>query len=154
MIRPIAIGVGVVLGLVLWLALPGVSKRFRILLVGMLLAGNLAVLAPWETFLFVKTSRVVFLSTSGVFSIRDGLTYALDYKKGYRQEMHVSKRMETVMQDVLYLTRSHRLETFGAVVSVVTKEMQVHPIAIAELFLLKAGRAWYGTDTGRYETTF
>jgi hypothetical protein len=88
------------------------------------------------------------LSEGGVPSIRDGLTFATNLK-GYRQGVWVPADVRTVMKNIQ--AGYQELHTMGDVASALTEQARQHPAAVAKLFLLKAARSWYATDTQRRE---
>lgn len=149
LIRPIAIGVGVLFGLLLWGTRRDLEPRVRAGVIGLLLLGNLVAVLPWEVWLYRQTSGVVLLSTNGPASIQDGLTFAVN-PGAQRQPTQVSAGVAAVMQRVQ--ARSGQLTSLGAVAAVMWAELRTHPIAVGELVALKAARSWYGTDSGRQET--
>lgn len=150
LIRPIAAGVGLVLGLSLCLLRTEKTLRLRLFLVGMLLTGNVLTILPWEVWLYKTTGKITILnSTGGVKNIRDGLTFAID-NKDYRDEIAVPEEVKTVMQDILFLVRPGQMSTYD-VASVLVNEFRMHPLAVMQLLAMKAARAWYGTDTGKHE---
>src|SRR5207253_9124552 len=65
LIRPIAIGIALVLGVVTWLVRQDLPRRSRVLLITMLLCGNLLALLPWEAWVYSKTGKIISISTSG-----------------------------------------------------------------------------------------
>jgi hypothetical protein len=148
LIRPIAIGVGLVMAAILWLARREMTTRFRLFLVTMLLLGNLVAIFPWETWLYSNTGRVVMLSTGGASSMRDGLTFAVR-PKSWRQGVKVPQDVEALMQDIL--ARVGEIKSLGGVISVMIEEWRTRPLAVAKLYAIKAARSWYGTDSQRFE---
>ncbi len=152
LIRPIAIGIGVVCAVLSWLSLHKLGTCKKLALVGCLIFGNLAAIIPWEIWVFQHTGRVILLSTSGTSSIRDGLSFASD-AKNYRQGIPVPADVRLVMDDVALRARQGELESLSDVASVLGQQLRTHPLATIELLLLKIARSWYGTDSGRYETS-
>ena len=149
LIRPIAIGVGMILAATLWFVRPELRPRSRLFLIAMILLGNIAAILPWQVWVYTATGRVVMLSTNGVVALKDGLTFALKIKS-LRLGVEVPQDVERLMQDVA--ARSSDLRTVGDVVSVMTEALRTRPLAVAKLFALKAERSWYATDSHRYET--
>lgn len=149
LIRPIAVGLGLVMSVATWFILREVSRRRRMLLIAMLLMGNLVVVLPWEAFVYYKTGDIVMLSSNGVKSMRDGLTFGLTTKPKAYRETNVPPDVRMVMEDIL--SDVNELKTPGDIASIVSREFQSHPIAVTKLFLLKIARSWYGTDSGGRE---
>jgi 4-amino-4-deoxy-L-arabinose transferase-like glycosyltransferase len=149
LIRPIAMGVGLVLGVLLWLTRRDLEPRARGLLIGVLLAGNLVAVLPWEVWLAHQTGRVVLLSTNGPASVRDGLTFAVN-PRVHREPAKVRAGAARVMRDVM--AQSAQLQSLGDIAAVLGVELRTRPLAVADLVALKAARSWYGTDNGRHES--
>jgi hypothetical protein len=151
LIRPMAIGVVIVMSVILWLVGREIAAHFRLFLVTMLMLGNLVAVLPWEVWVYSTTSRVVVLSTSGASGIRDGLTFAVaQSSKDYRQEFKVPEDVAALMRDMFI--RSDEMQSLDGVMSVLTERSRIHPLTVAKLFTLKTARSWYGTDSGRFET--
>ena len=148
LIRPIAIGIGLVLAAIVWLTRRELGRRVRLLMIVMLLLGNVLAVAPWETWVYAKTGNVILLSTNGVSSIYDGLMFGVE-TKGYRQEISVSSDVVQVMNDIR--VHEHETSTVGNIPPIVFREFQSHPTAVTKLLLLKLARSWYGTDSQRWE---
>ena len=148
LIRPIAIGIALVLSLIIWLVRRELSAGARCLLIAMLLLGNAFAVFPWEAWVYHKTGQVIPLSTSGIRGMRDGLTFAVT-SKGYREESDVSPDVAEVMKDIL--AQADQITSVGQLSSVMAREFQSHPAAVTKLLLLKIARSWYGTDSGRKE---
>jgi 4-amino-4-deoxy-L-arabinose transferase-like glycosyltransferase len=148
LIRPIAIGGGVAVGAIPWLAAREMTTRFRLRLLLLLLLGNFVVITPWEMWAYSRTGRVVPLSTAGVIAVRDGLTFAVN-RKGYRQGVQVPRDVTALVQDIL--EHCDQIRSLGDVASVIARESQRRPLAVAKLFVIKLMRSWYGTDSQRFE---
>ena len=149
LIRPAAVGLGLVLALFLWCVTRGRQSRgSRVILVVALLAGNLLVLAPWEAYVLAKTGRPVVVTVNGVPSVRDGLTYAAD-DKGYRQATWTPAGARRVMTDLHAVFGE--MDSYSSVVRELGGELLDHPVGVAELLLLKVARSWYATDSGQLE---
>ena len=148
LIRPIAIGVGVVFAVVIWLARRDLPARLRLGLVTSLLLGNLVAVFPWEVWVYQQTGRVAPLSTNGAVSMQDGLVFALD-PLGYRQEIKIPGNVQLLMQDAS--ARSTELRSLRDIVAFMAGELKERPVAVGELLALKVARSWYGTDSGRHE---
>jgi Dolichyl-phosphate-mannose-protein mannosyltransferase len=150
LIRPIAVGIGLLMGATLWVVDREVTVRFRAFLVMMVLLGNLVAILPWQTWVYSVTGKVVVLSWGGVPSIRDGLTFGVaQTSTGYRQTVNVPQDVTTLMQDIL--VHSNEMRSLGGVVAVMTDKLRTQPLTVVQLFGVKAARSWYGTDSGRFE---
>jgi 4-amino-4-deoxy-L-arabinose transferase-like glycosyltransferase len=148
LIRPTALGVGLVLSVLVWFTRRELSRRTRALMMSMLVLGSLVMVLPWEAWSYHKTGQVIPLSSNGVNSMRDGVTFAV-WTKGYRQESNVSPDVLQVMENIR--AQQDEISTFGDLRSIMVREFQAHPVAVTKLLLLKLGRSWYGTDSRRLE---
>jgi 4-amino-4-deoxy-L-arabinose transferase-like glycosyltransferase len=151
LIRPIGIGVGVVIAA---LMLFGKSHTLakRIVFIACLLIGNLVAIVPWEAWVLHKTGAVVILCKGrDSFSMYDGLTFAFPEPGvvGGRKGIKVPPDVEQVMLDVRSMysdsTTAKQLRDF------MIEKFKRRPAAIIKLFLIKAARAWYGTNANRFE---
>ena len=107
---------------------------------------------PWEAWMYSNTGKVVVLSSGGVESILDGLTFALvpDSDGNYRQAVTVPQDVAALMQDIH--ESSAEIKSLDGVISVITGKLRTQPLTMAKLFVIKAARSWYGTASGRFET--
>jgi 4-amino-4-deoxy-L-arabinose transferase-like glycosyltransferase len=152
LIRPSAIAVSLVLSAVVWLVRTEVKTRLRVALISAMLLGNIVAILPWEYWVYAKTQRVVPLSSGGHLSMLDGLTFAVR-QKDYRQTIRVPSDVATLMQEIQVLRAESRMtESLAGVASVIRDKLRDNPIGVLKLYLVKAKRGWYATDSGRYET--
>lgn len=117
----------------------------------LVLAGNAAALAPWEVFVWSRTGDVIPLSTSGPAAVRLGLTFAVTDRGDHRELVSVPSAAREVMQAAMAAEQAGGLRTEAAVRSFLADEWSRHPWSVVQLYLWKAGRAWYATDSGRHE---
>ena len=144
LLRPIAIGFGLVLAVLVILARP----RHRTASAVLVLLGNFAIIAPWEAWVYLRTGSIVVLSSGGPASIRDGLTFAVK-DKGFRDRIWIPGEARQVMQGIS--ERYPELRTVGAISTELVGQFQKHPVGVLELLVLKGARSWYGTDSHRFE---
>jgi hypothetical protein len=147
LMRPIAIGLGGGLALLTWLGLRERAAGTRTAAVAMILAGNLLVIAPWEIWVYQKTSSVIPLSTAGLPAIRDGLTFAVRDKG--RAGVWVPEDVRSVM--TVFNSRYSELTSFGAVAAIIRQQLRERPMGVVKLYLVKVARSWYGTDSQRFD---
>jgi hypothetical protein len=151
LIRPIAIGMGVLLVAFLVIARSQKGMRRTITYSGALLFGNILAVAPWLIYASNVTRELMPISTNGPSSIVDGLTFAV---AGQVNEMIndplVSRRVIDVQR--YFLENRQRMKTLGNIAQVVEEGTGRWPIASFELWVVKLARSWYGTNTGRGET--
>lgn len=163
LIRPQAILLVVPYGLALWLLsrqvrrsragaasrAPNVRSWGVLGLVGILCVAYVATIAPWEAWVKVKTHHVIALSNGGPSAMLNGLTVGL-HPKDERGQAHLPASVLAVELRV-HADQSH-LTTTGKVVSFMGHQFSEHPAAVAELFVLKAGSAFYGTNSLTHQT--
>ncbi len=150
LIHPIAIGLGVVLAGAIWLLRREGQTRSKLLASGLLLLGNLAAVAPWEAWVYGETATVAPLSTGGLPSVVDGLTFAANPGL-YRSRPALPSGAEQLMEEMHRRELNHELTSYGGVISALVEEGSRHPFDLAELLIVKAARSLYGTDSGRLE---
>lgn len=148
LIRPIAIGLGVVLAGLAWMALRRRTPRVRHAAAAMILAGNLLAVLPWELWVYRQTGQIVPLSTGGIPSMRDGLTFAV--RTTERAGTWVPRDVRELMLELD--SRYGRLTSLGAIADRLWGQWRVRPMAVVKLYGLKLARSWYGTDSQRFET--
>jgi 4-amino-4-deoxy-L-arabinose transferase-like glycosyltransferase len=149
LVRPAAIGLGLVLALMIWFACPEAPRRLRARLIAVFLLGNLVAVLPWELFVLARTGQLIPLSANGVAGIRDGLTFAVA-PKSYRLGQPVPPDVEQVMRG--FLAQHDQLQTPGDLIRAIGAAFREHPVAMLKFYAIKALRSWYGTDSGRFET--
>ena len=148
LIRPAAIGLGVVMAvLVLLLARP-VSRRARLGLAALLLAGNVLVVAPWLGVAYAATGEIIPLSNGGTITLKDGLTF-LVVDKSYRQDVPVAADVAALQNE--FQRRRPEMTSTGNLLAVVLDEARQTPAAFAHFTFIKAARSWYATDSRTLE---
>jgi 4-amino-4-deoxy-L-arabinose transferase-like glycosyltransferase len=148
-IRPAALGLGMVLSLsaVLFMREQGWGRRLALAaLVG---AGNLLVILPWEGMVYAQTGEIIPLSSGGTVTIHDGLTF-LAVPKEYRQEVAVAEDVEALMWR--FQEQRPQMASLGQTAAVVLREASGDPLAFLKLSAIKLSRSWYGIDSRRFET--
>lgn len=148
LIRPIALCLVVVLPVMCWFLCRRLPLRARAALVALFVAGSVLTVAPWELWVGLARHRVVLLSSGGVPSMLDGLTYAVDAKD--HRHVRVSDDVAALQRDVL--ARQYReLNSTGSIAAYLERQLAVRPAAVVKLFAAKAAASWYATDSTRYD---
>ena len=145
LIRPIAIGLGLLIALYI-LVFRTEKFKIRILLAAVLLIGNLLTILPWEAFIYQQTGDIIPLSNSGVRGMRDGLTFAIR-KLHYRDVPNVPENIITLMQSI----DEAELLTISDYAGYLFSQFRQNPINVGMLFAIKATRSWYATDSGHLD---
>ncbi|MBN1120864.1 MAG: glycosyltransferase family 39 protein [Anaerolineae bacterium] len=147
LIRPVAIWIGLLFATILIASLCKVPFSRRLLLAGLLIAANLITILPWQMWVTTQTNESVLLTTGGVPSIRDGLTFAAADKD--RADVAVPPDVLILQQSIL--DQYADLHSFGDVIHTMWGHLKTEPLAVIELFVIKAARSWYGTDSQQYD---
>ena len=149
LIRPIAIGLSFILCLLLLILKPKIKTRLKLSIIALILLGNAFVVFPWEYWAHQKTGKIVLLSSVGPYALRDGITFAVNLK-GYRKGTKVPADVEKFMRNLLN-SDYRKLNTTKKFFIYLVKSIEEQPVTITKLYLIKAVRSWYGTDSQRYE---
>jgi len=150
LIRPIAIGVGVSMA-VLILFWKRYRFRQRLVLGLLIIIGNLIAVIPWEVWMYQKTKEVLLLCRSrDAISMFDGLTFAVWNPEGYRKGVPVPADVRNFMKEIIP-KYSDTIST-KQVVGMAKTELIKHPSSIIKLLFIKAARSWYATNSNRFES--
>lgn len=150
LVRPIAAGLGVVFVIVMWFGQLSMPPRKRIGLGLAMLLGNFMAVLPWQVWLYSQTNEFYILSSGGLPSLRDGLTFTSD-AKSYREPLSVPADIEFLMKEFRSEIDARQMESFGQVIGFWSQAFQRQPGAVLKLYAWKAARSWYATDSARYE---
>jgi hypothetical protein len=149
LIRPIAVGMGIVWAATLFMFRSEKKILPRLLMAGMLLLGNALTIAPWQFWVYLQTHKFYLISAHGPSALADGLTFAVS-EHGGRPVGGLPEDVMMLMQDIA--ARGDEMKSPLGVMTVMSSELVKHPIPVVKLFLIKAMRSWYGTFSGRFET--
>lgn len=141
LIRPA--GLALLMGGAIWLLLA--RPRLR---AGVFAATALLAVLPWEVFVYARTGEWILLSTGGRTSVFDGLTWSAR-QRTYRVAGESNPRLLLTQQRVV--DASPQLAGVGDLMSFMGAEFRRDPGGVANLYLTKAARAFYGTDSRRHE---
>ncbi len=145
LIRPIAVGSGLVMALIAMLAYVrrGSGVHHGLVVACLIITGNLLVVAPWEAWVYSRTGRLVLLQATTRGTMRAGLVLAASAQ-------WMPENVASLAQDIE--GRFNReVRSYGDVVLLLVGELRARPRAVVELLTLKIVRSWFGTDSGRYE---
>ncbi len=147
--RPIAILLPFVFAVLVWRLGSVWERRARVLTIVKIVAMSLVVIAPWEIHASRAEGKLVVLSSGGVPSMRDGLTFGVNADKSYRQGIYVPDAIRTVM--ISFYAEYDSLNSYGAIARAGVRELGAHPVGMVGLIGMKLLRAWYGTDSQRLD---
>lgn len=147
LIRPAAIGLALPVGLALLLYRGGPSLRRRTAAAALVLAGFLAGVAPWETWLYAKTDRLIALSEVGPEAAVVGVIV------GARGEQLEPGDPVFVPPAVRAMSRriAADRDTLQGTGDIVRRLAEEPPADVALLLAGKSVRAFYGTDSFKLE---
>jgi len=143
--RPSGIGLPLVFGLYLLFRKGGESLRRRLSSALLLLAGALLAILPWEAHVWRSTDEIIPLSTGGVPTVLDGLTYAVDPSE--KRPVWVPESVRNLQWEIHEMSY-RELDSIGSIARFLLEKMKETPSAVFQLGAIKAARAWYGTDSG------
>lgn len=150
LIRPIAIAIGLVFGILILILARNLRPRLRVLAISFLLSGTVIPVLPWEAWVYSRTGSFIPLSTSGPTNIKEGLTFAVNGTP-YRVAGGVPTDVEAAMNDMFQ--RSNEMFSLRGIAGVFWPELRTRPVAVSKLYMLKIARSWYGTDSRQYENS-
>jgi hypothetical protein len=148
LVRPAAVGLGVVMAVLVVLLARPLRWPARLGLAAVLLLGNGLVVAPWLGLVYAQTGEVIPLSSGGTISIEDGLTFLVT-EKDYRRDVPVPDDVTALLRE--FERRRPEMGTTGDVVRIVLDEAGDAPWAFLRFTAIKAGRSWYGIDSRTFE---
>ncbi len=149
LIRPIALGMGLVVSAILWFTARGTAAYLRLSLIAVMLLGNLVAVLPWQMWMYTHGGKGMLLSTGGKASMVDGLTFTVNTDRAYRLEISVPAEARAVQQAIFDQRES--LKSFGDIARVLGEQLRIRPLAVIQLYAIKAARSWYASDSGRLE---
>jgi hypothetical protein len=148
LIRPIALLLSFALALCLWVLKADLCARGRLALVAVLLASTCLTVLPWEIWVYRNTRQVVLLGSLGVAALKSGLTFGASGKK-FHSGVSLPRDVRQVMEEIN--SQSNKVRTYSDVGVVLAEQARKRPVALVKLFVIKAARSWYGTDSQRWE---
>jgi hypothetical protein len=148
LVRPIGIALSAVFLCGLWIFRSETSQKRRVVLAGLIVLGNLVAVAPWELWAYRVTGRWIPLSTGGPASILDGITLSA-WRPSQGLTLTVPIGVRTLIAE--YVANQRNLTTTAEIAKFTFNETARHPLAMAELFAIKSARAWYASDSQRFE---
>ncbi len=122
----------------------------RCLAVVWLNIGVFLILLPWIAFCYHKTGHFILVSTNLAPSIIDGWSFAADPAADHRLPFDVSEDVREWMTGFLQQCGGRR--SGSEVLSCLFSRLQDQPLPGLKIALWKVIRAWYGTNSGRWDT--
>lgn len=143
--RSVAVAVPLIFALVVLLRARALTVTRRALSAGVLLLAAVVVILPWQVAMTRALGEFALLSTGGVPSILDGLSFAVDPSEA--RPIDVPPPVEQLQRDI-YEQQYDELNSVGTISTYLLGELGTRPGAVVHLFGIKALRSWYGTNTG------
>jgi hypothetical protein len=101
---------------------------------------------PWEVWAWRASGHWIPLCTNGPNAMIDGLTFGM--VRGLK-EIAMPAGVHALIQDAVI--HYQNLKTTSSIVHFLITQLQERPISVIELFLLKAVRSWYGSESHSFE---
>jgi len=112
------------------------------------LLGNLLAVAPWEIWASRQVGEVIPLCTNGATAIRDGLS--LDINSGdLDRVVRAPVEVRALIRE--FIERQSEMKSPGTIARFLGNAFVDHPGSVIKLFVLKAVRSWYATDSQQFE---
>ncbi len=146
LVRPSAIGLPLVFGLFVVVRAAGRSRYRRAASATLIVLAAVVTVLPWEFHVWRSSGEVVPLSTGGVPTVLDGLTYAVDPSENRPVWVPDAVRQ---LQIEMYEKSYRELDSVAAISGFLWEKLRSTPAAVVQLFAIKAARSWYGTDSGQ-----
>jgi 4-amino-4-deoxy-L-arabinose transferase-like glycosyltransferase len=149
--RSIALFLGLVLGVFIFVILRNkvAVKKRAFLAVIFLVAAYLPVVG-WGFYAKAHTGQFVWLSTSGIRSVKDGLTFGVN-DDGSRQDISLPGPAGRAMGDFAGEFQRGEINTLPKLAAVFVGVFARNPVGVSELVAIKMARAWFALDSMRFE---
>jgi Dolichyl-phosphate-mannose-protein mannosyltransferase len=146
LIKPIAIALPVVVvGAACFCTVP-CKRRHRARFAFGVIVAYLLLLSPWELWANKVSGQWIPLGTNGPNVLIDGLTFGT--VRGVKSVWLPAKVQSLTEEAVAHY---HELKTTRSLAKFIFRKAKEEPGALAELFLIKAGRSWYGSESHAFE---
>jgi hypothetical protein len=148
--RPIAVAILPVLIVLLLMRSTRRAFHLRVAAAAILLSSSIAIILPWEVWMYRQLGRFELLSSGGFPSVIDGLTYARD--KEQTESLSMDPAIAALMEDLDARYKNGEIDGFGRLIPYLAREFRQSPGTLLKLAVVKLGRCWYATDSHRRET--
>lgn len=146
LIRPAALGLALLFAVFILVQSP-LRWPTRVWHATLLLLAFLLTILPWVSYVYLKTGELLPLSTGGVYSAWDGLTYAVAGGTDHPVPDQARNLMAMIQGRAEEVFSSNK----NGLLTVVIQEAAHNPAGGLQLLGLKMARSWYGTESGRLE---
>jgi 4-amino-4-deoxy-L-arabinose transferase-like glycosyltransferase len=146
LIKPIAIALPVVFAGLAYICVVPCRSRQRALFSFCMVAAYLLPIAPWEVWAREISGQWILLCTNGPNVLIDGLT--LGTVRGLNPGW-MPQNVRALTQDAVEHDKD--LKTTRSIAIFLIAKIREEPGVVAQLFLIKAARSWYGNESHAFE---
>lgn len=145
--KPSTIALPILFVVLVWVCQIETTRGNRLLLSLCIVITYLVLLLPWEIWAQHVSGKWIPLCTNGPNVLIDGLTFGTE--RGLKP-VAAPEGVRALMQDAIM--RYPQLKTSGSIAMFVLMQVRTRPLVLAELFLIKGARTWYGIESHTGET--
>ncbi len=99
-------------------------------------------IAPWTIHNYIKTDRVVLLSSHGLATLRDGFSFN---NKKWKEQIPLPEEVSYISDT--FFSKRDEMKTTGQVFDFILEEFKKDPWNVIVFYAYKAKRVWYGLDS-------
>ena len=147
LIRPAAIGMGVVSVLIIWIAGRSLHVRGRVIASALVLAGNLIAVMPWQLYASARTDETVLLSSGGLPSTVFGVMFAVTERPYHPNVIGIPDDVIDLQSRIYERDSAGDIKTLSGFVGLMWDELQTDTMAVIKLMAIKTLRSWYATSS-------
>src|SRR5437870_5614224 len=147
LIKPFSIALPAVFAGLAWMCAIPCRLRQRGRFSFCVLVAYLFLISPWEIWAWQASGHWIPLCTNGPNALIDGLTFGT--VRGLKQ-VPMPESVRTLTEDAV--AHAKQLRTTTSIANFMVAQIREKPEAVVRLFLLKAVRSWYGSESHTRET--
>jgi 4-amino-4-deoxy-L-arabinose transferase-like glycosyltransferase len=148
LIKPFTIALPIVFMCLAWICDIDVSWRQRSIFSVWVVIAYAFVISPWEVWAWEASGKWIPLCTNGPNALIDGLTFGT--VRGLKQ-IPMPEAVRALTHDAV--VHYQNLKTTNSIARFLINQARERPIALIELFSLKAVRSWYSSESHSFEGT-
>jgi len=150
LIWPFVIGLPLFVVTLCMTPLLSMGRKRRVAVSCLIVAGVVLTILPWQVWTYQQTRRFYLISSVGVHGVLDGLTYGVPHPDRLDLKLRPGElRLMTTAYDAW---QSGEIASFGELTRWGREEAASQPLDFMTIICRKVLRAWYATDSHRYET--
>ena len=143
LVRPAAFLLSVVLAVLLLCWRRDLRMRQRLTAAVLLLVGNVIAILPWEVWVWQQKGHWILLSENTPNNLVVGMNFGAK-PQGSGVLLPVDANVRELMRDAD--AHYYRITTVGGLARYLLEKARQEPVTVLQFLLLKARRAWYGTN--------